>query len=459
MTENYLKKVRDQYEDLPYPHRDPRTEFKRICYTTCDSLDRLNHYCFGAKRDFRNDFRVLIAGGGTGDAAIFLGEQLRGTRAEIVYLDISTASMEVAKSRAAIRELDNITWVHNSLLDVAELDLGTFDFISCTGVLHHLEDPSAGLKALEAVLKPGGVMGIMVYGQIGRTGVYQMQEALRLLTRDVDDKREKIKLARAAMETLPKGAWYQHNNVIFASSRKDDTEFYDLLLHPQDRAYTVPQLYDWLEGAGLDIVHLFSREHPQGNRLYDPRGYIKDPEAREQVSKLSIREQQALAELLHGEIRCHVFYAMREVPSVASLDDPDMVPSFAISYLSSGKIEGEPLEAIKNAEETITFMNDITRRGVKFKATPNAYAIIKHIDSRKTVREIIAAVQSEAGEKYPPSADMLMQELQHIYNAFRIQDWIFVRHKDVPMYKRWPQMQGHMKEKLKDMKASQALVS
>ena len=55
----------------------------------------MNHYCFSGKRDFSRKFRVLVAGGGTDDAAFFFAEQLRGTNAEVVYLDISQASMKV----------------------------------------------------------------------------------------------------------------------------------------------------------------------------------------------------------------------------------------------------------------------------------------------------------------------------------------------------------------------------
>ena len=59
-----------------------------------------------------------------------------------------------------------------SLLDVGQLS-SAFDLILCTGVLHHLPNPDAGLKALADVLEPSGSMGIMLYGKAARTGVYQ----------------------------------------------------------------------------------------------------------------------------------------------------------------------------------------------------------------------------------------------------------------------------------------------
>ena len=78
--------------------------------------------------------RILVAGGGTGDATIFLGEQLHNHDAQIVHIDISEASIAVARRRAEIRGLKNIEWRHDSLLSLPALSLDSFDYISYTGV-------------------------------------------------------------------------------------------------------------------------------------------------------------------------------------------------------------------------------------------------------------------------------------------------------------------------------------
>ena len=127
--------VRSQYEDLPYPHRNPEDESRRLVQTVGGSLYIINHFCFGAWRDFRRGFRCLVAGGGTGDCLIFLAEQLRDFAAEIVYVDFSAAARRIAEQRARNRGLENITWITASLLEIPDLDLGEFDFINCSGVL------------------------------------------------------------------------------------------------------------------------------------------------------------------------------------------------------------------------------------------------------------------------------------------------------------------------------------
>ncbi len=87
--------VRAQYEAYPYPERDPADEARRLITGSPSHIDEVNHYVFGGRLDFARRLRVLVAGGGTGDATIMLAQQLawRGSPAEIVYLDVSSAAM------------------------------------------------------------------------------------------------------------------------------------------------------------------------------------------------------------------------------------------------------------------------------------------------------------------------------------------------------------------------------
>ncbi|MBY0533687.1 MAG: class I SAM-dependent methyltransferase, partial [Rickettsiaceae bacterium] len=106
-----LKQVQDQYIDYPYPLRNPEDEKTRIILVGNFYLGEINHWVFGGKESFQDNFRILVAGAGTGDAVICYAEQLKNTNAEIVYLDFSKASMAIAQERAKIRGLKNIKWV------------------------------------------------------------------------------------------------------------------------------------------------------------------------------------------------------------------------------------------------------------------------------------------------------------------------------------------------------------
>jgi len=103
----------------------------------------------------------------------------------IVYLDFSLASMKVAQMRAKIKGLDNIKWFNDKIENIPKLNLGKFDLIECSGVLHHLPDPQAGLNILSQSLTDRGGIDIMVYARIGRTGIYQLQDLVRLVNEGV----------------------------------------------------------------------------------------------------------------------------------------------------------------------------------------------------------------------------------------------------------------------------------
>jgi 2-polyprenyl-3-methyl-5-hydroxy-6-metoxy-1,4-benzoquinol methylase len=48
--------------------------------------------------------------------------------------------------------------------------------ICCGGVLHHLPDPAAGLRALRSVLKQGGVLQLATYSTIGTSTWRKVRE-------------------------------------------------------------------------------------------------------------------------------------------------------------------------------------------------------------------------------------------------------------------------------------------
>ena len=162
---NSVATVRAQYEDLPYPPVDPQDELRDLKSTFADYPARVNHYGWGGKRDFSKGFRILVAGGGTGNSAIYMAEHYCPMGAEIVYIDLSSASIKIAKKRAELRKIDTIRFLQGSLLDLPTLKLGKFDYIECSGVLHHLPNPALGLHALTEMLAADGVLNLMVVWQ------------------------------------------------------------------------------------------------------------------------------------------------------------------------------------------------------------------------------------------------------------------------------------------------------
>jgi SAM-dependent methyltransferase len=180
----------------------------------------------------------------------------------------------------------------------------TFDDVVCTGALHHLPDPDAGLRALRSVLEPGGAMHLMLYAPYGRTGVYMLQEFCRRLGIEASD--NSIRDLVAALGALPPG----HPLATLlreAADFRDEATLADALLHPNDRAYSVTQLFA-----------LLAKEHMTFGRwvrqaYYSARCGVmgRIPQA-SRLAQLAVEEQYAAIELFRGTMVRHSFVAYRD---------------------------------------------------------------------------------------------------------------------------------------------------
>lgn len=309
-----MSDVKAQYEAYPYPERDPKEEAKRLITGSPSHPLELDHFIFGGQRDWSKPLRVLVAGGGTGDGLIQLAQLMAqiGKPCEITYLDLSKASRDIAEARAKARQLTNIRFETGSLLEAASY--GTFDYIDCCGVLHHLPDPAEGFRALHGALAPGGGLGFMVYAPYGRSGVYPLQDAFGALFAGLSPK-EKLNKARALWAELPAGHPFKTNPNL-GDHKDSDAGFYDLLLHSQDRAFDVPDLLAVLAETGWRLSGFTMPA------LYDLNRITDVPEG------MSAADQMAVAEQLRGTIKTHVGYAVpaKSEKSIAKGNNRAAVP-------------------------------------------------------------------------------------------------------------------------------------
>ena len=375
-----------QYEAYPYPARDPRDEVKRLVTGSPSHLAEVNHTLFAGRRDFTRPFRALVAGGGTGDAAIMLAQQLTdeagggAVAGEVVYLDISAAAREIAEARAAARGLANLRFVTGSLTDLPDLGLGLFDYIDCCGVLHHLEATAAGLRALAAALAEGGGLGLMVYGALGRIGVYPLQEALRDLGAGLP-LAERVGLARRLLDDLPATNWFKRNPFL-GDHKKSDAELVDLLLHARDRAYQVDELFDLLAAADLAPVAF-----PEALR-YDPASYLDDPKLLARMEGLDWRERAATAEALAGNMKTHVVYAAPRATAEGRIAQPEGPAAVPLLIHDDGPAMAEAIGASLN----VTANFDGVKR--RFALPRLAPAILARIDGRTSLGELHEALRT-----------------------------------------------------------------
>jgi len=221
---------------------------------------------------------------------------VRWPNARVVGIDLSATSIAFEQELKGRHALDNLELQQLSVELAAELD-ESFDLVVCTGVLHHLADPDAGLRALRSVLAQSGALHVMVYAPYGRAGIYMLQEYCRRLGIGWSD--AEISDLVATLKTLPPDhpiAPLLRGAPDFASP----AGIADALLHPLDRAYTVDQLMELLARADVAFGR-WVRQAP-----YLP--WCGTPAATPHVSRLAAlppAEQYAAIELFRGTMVRH----------------------------------------------------------------------------------------------------------------------------------------------------------
>jgi SAM-dependent methyltransferase len=381
-------RLRRQYEDYPYPARDPKDEARRLITGSPSHLAELNHFVFAGRRDFSRPFRALVAGGGTGDATVMLAQQLAdaGSPATVTHIDLSEASLAVAEARVKARRLGNVAFRWLSLLDLPAAGLGSFDYIDCCGVLHHLDDPAAGLAALVAVLADDGGLGIMLYGELGRTGVYPAQAMLRALASEDDDPAARVALARRLLARLPPTNWLRRNPFVADHLKGGDAGLFDLLLHSRDRAYGVAEVLALAAGGGLRVISFVDPA------LYDPAAYVSDPALLERIGRLDQAERWAFADRLAGNLKKHIFYAVKATKAEPSAADPADETAVPVWRDGSDAALGRTLRpgaALSAERDGVSF---------RFPLPPLAGAILTRIDGVRPIGAIRAEIQANNPE-------------------------------------------------------------
>jgi SAM-dependent methyltransferase len=299
------EEVRDFYERMPYPAPLTSLDKHRDLYKNPNRRRAMFHLVWPVDQP-RGNQEILIAGCGTSQAAIFA---LREPDARITAIDISDMSLRHTRDLQRKYNLENLELHQLSIERVREIGR-SFDLVVCTGVLHHLSDPDQGLCALRDVLRPSGAMRLMVYARYGRTGIYMMQEYCRLL--EISASQKDLRDLGATIEALPA------DHPIFGVLRRAKDfrrpeAMADALLHPQDRAYTVPELYAWLDQCGMS----FSRWIKQAPYLAQCGSVARSPHAA-RLASLPSRLQHAAVELFRGTMVSHDFIAYRDDRSEVS---------------------------------------------------------------------------------------------------------------------------------------------
>ena len=251
-------------------------------------------------RPYHADLDILVAGCGTWQAAKYA---VCRPEARVTGIDVSATSLDRTEQLRRKYHLTNLQTEQRSIEEAGGL-VRRYDLIVCTGVLHHLADPEAGLRALRSVLKPEGVIYLMVYAPYGRTGIYMLQEYCRRL--DIGTSVDEINDLVAVIQGLPP---HHPLRPLLGASRdfQNPDAIADALLNPRDRSYSVPELLDAVSANGLSFVRWYWQAP------YLPQcGAIASTPHVQRISALPSAGQYAAMELWRGTMTAHSLVICRD---------------------------------------------------------------------------------------------------------------------------------------------------
>ena len=242
------------YEDYPYP--PPVDDLEKYRAWQDPQKQRAEHHLLWPSRSFGQDQSILIAGCGTSQAA---KHAMRWPTAPCYGYRFQRDQRALHRgAQTKIQARQSCRYIRLPIERVHELAT-RFDQIVCTGVLHHLPDPDAGLGALRDVLEPDGAMHVMVYAPYGRTGIYMLQDFCKRIGIGATD--VEIRDLIEALKALPHGHPLQ-SLLRDAPDFRNEAALADALLHPCDRAYSVPQLLEFLRTGRLALQSLGPDRRP-----------------------------------------------------------------------------------------------------------------------------------------------------------------------------------------------------
>lgn len=193
--------------------------------------------------------RIWVAGCGT-NQAVFTA--LRFPLARIVGSDLSNSSLDRTATTARQLGISNLELRRESINQVDYRD--EFDYVICTGVIHHNADPQASLRKLSEALKPSGVLELMVYNRYHRFTTTAFQKAIRILGSSSSELNfeSELEISRRIIH----GHKLQNTMAQFLEFYQDSPEskLADALLQPVEYSYTVESLEALAVSCGLRFV-------------------------------------------------------------------------------------------------------------------------------------------------------------------------------------------------------------
>ena len=255
-VDDITKKVKEMYKKYPYP--SPSTNSSQ----TNELLNLLKIFELESKIKL-NGKKILDAGTGSGHRITNVAQFYK--KCDFLGLDISDKSLSIANELKKQKKIENIKFQKMNLMNKFS-KLEKFDIVLCMGVLHHLSNPSKGLKNILNVLQKEGIIFLYLYGKLGGHKRMLNKKLISiLLGKKKTDYELGIKLVRELEMNKFEYGW----NLNFKNKKEEDSLIVDYLLHANEILYDFDDIDKLFEKTNLYGYSIFGITTGTQGLLFD----------------------------------------------------------------------------------------------------------------------------------------------------------------------------------------------
>ena len=248
INDSISKEVKKQYELNPYPrwrYNSYVKEKKLNFISVINSEISPNIIEYDSDQLNNKKSNILIAGCGTG---IQILEASKYSNCEITAIDLSNSSISYAKRKVDEYGLENVHFIEMDILELTSIDK-RFDLIECSGVLHHMDDPTKGLSNLFNVLEPKGFLKLGLYSKYAREEIIKARQLIK--EKDINPNLDEIRRFR---NDVLNGDIENLDKITYWSDFYSTSMCRDLCFHSHEKCYSLIEIKEILKTFNLEFL-------------------------------------------------------------------------------------------------------------------------------------------------------------------------------------------------------------
>lgn len=284
--------LRDQYNKYIYPKPSENLEEDYIKKNIRPVTDPILfwHRIFPERPQSLKELKILIAGCGTHEASILA---LFHPNHSITGIDLSEKSLDHNRNLINKHNIKNLKLICGDFRDIQFEE--NFDYIICSGVIHHLEDPGSALNYFYKNLKKDGSLALMLYGDKINFSIKEIKKVFDKL--NLEQNNQSINFVKKLLSTLNS----KHPIKLFSEIAPDikfDAGVVDFCLHKSEKFFSIREIIELLKRYNFVIKTLNN-----GTIFSLTKFFFNEKEYLDKVRSLNLEEKLSLGQILNWNDR------------------------------------------------------------------------------------------------------------------------------------------------------------